>query len=159
MVAATKPRLNTHTNYTVWYAEAYFDALSCLVPYNYSCRISCERFFIDSTTKNKRIPTSLRGTPRRSRLTSVGLPHVISQSPDPRSADHCIEILRQVLMCNADTGIITYEWVDGSHDPHPNFNTMHRCRNFDKLQSWNLGHSSMSHVMRFADTVDLSGAP
>ena len=84
---------------------------------------------------------------------------------DVQCADHCIEMLRQVLMCNADTGIITYEWVNGSKEPLPNFNTVHRCRNLDKVHSWNLAHSARvpkgarSRVARFADTVDLPKAP
>ena len=50
--------------------------------------------------------------------------------------DHCIEILRLVLMCNADAGLLTYRWVKGHDEPFPNFNTRHRCRNFESLVEW-----------------------
>jgi Mycotoxin biosynthesis protein UstYa len=65
-------------------------------------------------------------------------------------------------MCNADTGIITYEWVDGWLSPRPDYNTVHRCRNFDKIQNWNDGHSARVpayRITRSADTVDLPEAP
>ncbi|KAL1597870.1 hypothetical protein SLS60_008357 [Paraconiothyrium brasiliense] len=37
--------------------------------------------------------------------------------------DHCLEMLRQVLECNADPGIVTFSWVDGHEGPMPDFNT------------------------------------
>ena len=51
--------------------------------------------------------------------------------------DHCIETVRIALMCYAD---ITPLFV--SEDPHSptgeraDFNTHHRCRNFDQIEEW-----------------------
>ena len=45
-------------------------------------------------------------------------------------------MLRQVIMCNADVGVITHRWVQGHSRPYPNFNVNHQCRDFDKLQEW-----------------------
>jgi hypothetical protein len=42
--------------------------------------------------------------------------------------DHCLEILRQVIMCNGDTGLITFHWVEGNPVAYPDFNTWHSCR-------------------------------
>ncbi|KAF2170055.1 hypothetical protein M409DRAFT_19664 [Zasmidium cellare ATCC 36951] len=50
--------------------------------------------------------------------------------------DHCIEMLRQVLMCNADAGVLTMNWVESHSQPYPNFNTWHKCRNFDSVMDW-----------------------
>jgi len=47
--------------------------------------------------------------------------------------DHCIEVLRQVLLCNADPGLITWNWVVGRKLPWPDFNTNHICRNGEAL--------------------------
>ncbi|KAJ5754098.1 uncharacterized protein N7511_008251 [Penicillium nucicola] len=47
--------------------------------------------------------------------------------------DHCIDFLRQVLMCAGDVTPVTSNWVLTHHSPHPDFNTMHKCRNFDRL--------------------------
>ena len=46
---------------------------------------------------------------------------------------HCIEMLRQVLMCNADMGIIPLNWVKNKTMPVPDFNTWHKCRDFDSV--------------------------
>ncbi|CCD47972.1 hypothetical protein BofuT4_P112820.1 [Botrytis cinerea T4] len=47
--------------------------------------------------------------------------------------DHCADVLRQKLMCDADTGIVTYNWLKGKVNPNPNFNVQHQCRNFDAI--------------------------
>ncbi|KAJ7104124.1 hypothetical protein B0H15DRAFT_766556, partial [Mycena belliarum] len=60
--------------------------------------------------------------------------------------DHCVELLRQNLMCIADTGVITYEWVDGWELPYPDFNTAHQCRNYEKVLDW--AYSEAVHVPR-----------
>lgn len=36
-------------------------------------------------------------------------------------------------MCTGDVTPVTSNWVLTHHSPHPDFNTMHKCRNFDKL--------------------------
>ncbi|KAF8813235.1 hypothetical protein BYT27DRAFT_7335163 [Phlegmacium glaucopus] len=76
--------------------------------------------------------------------------------------DHCVEIIRQNLMCSADVGMITYEWVRGFSVPYPDFNTRHQCRNLEKILAWgnqNAVHIPRSHVSRFGHEVDLSKAP
>ena len=55
-------------------------------------------------------------------------------------ADHCADILRQKLVCDADVGIITYNWIKNHHAPHPNFNVQHRCRDFDAVVRYALAH-------------------
>lgn len=50
--------------------------------------------------------------------------------------DHCIDYLRQVIMCESDVTPVTSNWVFTHHTPHPDFNTMHKCRNFTKLLEW-----------------------
>ncbi|CCM06778.1 uncharacterized protein FIBRA_09077 [Fibroporia radiculosa] len=50
--------------------------------------------------------------------------------------DHCLEMLRQNLMCHADIALITYDWVAGFPKPFPDFSTVHQCRDFGKIQQW-----------------------
>lgn len=50
--------------------------------------------------------------------------------------DHCVEILRQVLMCNSDPQLITFHWVDGWPGPVPDFNTQHMCRDPEAMLAW-----------------------
>ncbi|KAK0620810.1 hypothetical protein B0T14DRAFT_431761 [Immersiella caudata] len=55
---------------------------------------------------------------------------------------HCIHMLLQALMCSADVGIITHNWV---HDERysepktrafPDFGANKMCRNFDAVMDW-----------------------
>ncbi|KAG2031721.1 hypothetical protein BDR03DRAFT_972024 [Suillus americanus] len=76
--------------------------------------------------------------------------------------DHCIEMLRQNLMCRGDVTMLTYDWVEGVQDPFPNFNTPHRCRNFEKVLNWADEHHvfiSTSKMVRLEDNVDLTSPP
>ncbi|KAG1787741.1 uncharacterized protein HD556DRAFT_1448424 [Suillus plorans] len=72
--------------------------------------------------------------------------------------DHCTEMIRQNIMCRADTTMISWYWVQGETDPYPNFNTRHRCRNFDKIWDWSIKnsiHIAETEVTRYPDTVNL----
>jgi len=76
--------------------------------------------------------------------------------------DHCIEIIRQNLMCSADTGIISYDWVSGWEVPFPDFNTYHKCRNFDAILDWTTNHRiriPQDHVGRLGDEISLLEPP
>ncbi|KAF2111192.1 hypothetical protein BDV96DRAFT_603315 [Lophiotrema nucula] len=50
-----------------------------------------------------------------------------------RHLDHCADVLRQKLMCDADANLITYNWIQNHYAPKPNFNVQHKCRNYDSL--------------------------
>ncbi|KAG1813502.1 uncharacterized protein BJ212DRAFT_1365326, partial [Suillus subaureus] len=73
--------------------------------------------------------------------------------------DHCIEMLRQNLMCRGDVTMLTYDWVKGLDRPLPDFNTPHRCRNFEKILNWVDEHHHKSKVVRLEDNVDLTSPP
>lgn len=53
-----------------------------------------------------------------------------------RHYEHCIDYLRQGIMCNFDPGIIPYYWVREHNQPTPDGTTRHRCVNWDLLQGW-----------------------
>ncbi|KAI0100721.1 hypothetical protein F4776DRAFT_676446 [Hypoxylon sp. NC0597] len=73
--------------------------------------------------------------------------------------DHCIEMLREVLLCQGDVGIITYNWVK-PWGIYPDFSTEHKCRKLDKIVAW-----ADKHVLPDEDpepdedTVYLPGPP
>lgn len=50
--------------------------------------------------------------------------------------DHCIEMLRQVIMCNSDMHVVTHDWVDHTTGAWPDFSVNHQCRDYEKLMSW-----------------------
>ncbi|KAF2670220.1 hypothetical protein BT63DRAFT_424170 [Microthyrium microscopicum] len=50
---------------------------------------------------------------------------------------HCLDIIRQQLMCTADTGVLGQVWWNTEKPtPFVDFNTEHRCKNFDVLRQW-----------------------
>ncbi|RDW82951.1 hypothetical protein BP5796_04442 [Coleophoma crateriformis] len=50
---------------------------------------------------------------------------------------HCLDIVRQRLMCQPDTGLLGQVWWD-RHAPKAfvDFNTDHKCKNFDAIRQW-----------------------
>jgi hypothetical protein len=55
--------------------------------------------------------------------------------------DHCLEILRKNIQCNADVGLFTFYMEEGDPLPWPELNSWHTCRNFDRVRDWALEHS------------------
>ncbi|KAK4663096.1 hypothetical protein QC763_700840 [Podospora pseudopauciseta] len=57
---------------------------------------------------------------------------------------HCLDIVRQVLMCNVDNGVLGQVWT---HQPNtkqpqafPDFNTRHKCKNYEAVRVWAEAH-------------------
>lgn len=50
--------------------------------------------------------------------------------------DHCLEDLRQTVMCQADFSIITYDWLPNYRRPWANFKVDGECMNWEALDSW-----------------------
>jgi len=51
-------------------------------------------------------------------------------------ADHCIDTLRQTLMCHGDIALLTHTWIPDYRWPWPNFAIDHECRNWDSIMEW-----------------------
>lgn len=66
-----------------------------------------------------------------------GTPDGLSMSPlkNRMHVDHCIESLRIALMCWGDVTPLLIR-LGGPAGAKADFNTHHRCRNFDKLENW-----------------------
>ena len=47
---------------------------------------------------------------------------------------HCIELLRQSVMCHSDITPVSWMYKDGS--PYPILHGNHVCRDFEKISSW-----------------------
>lgn len=51
-------------------------------------------------------------------------------------ADHCINDIRQSLMCHADLSVVTFYWHPEMRKPMPNFHIDQTCVNWDALDKW-----------------------
>lgn len=49
---------------------------------------------------------------------------------------HCIDLLRQTLMCMSDTTIEVVEKVSNGDVGVRGFGTKHMCKDFDQLKEW-----------------------
>ncbi|KAK0755807.1 hypothetical protein N5P37_011681 [Trichoderma harzianum] len=50
--------------------------------------------------------------------------------------EHCIDHIRQMLMCSGDMTLIPTEWTDYLERNYVNSDVPHTCRNFAKLRDW-----------------------
>jgi hypothetical protein len=70
----------------------------------------------------------------------VSMSHSCPSSPsNANQLAHCLDTIRQVLMCNVDTGVLGQVWTN-PEDPtaFPDFNTKHKCKNYDHVKDWAL---------------------
>ena len=53
---------------------------------------------------------------------------------------HCLDTLRQLLMCHAETGVLGQLWVRQSNtkspQAFPDFNTRHICKDYETIRKW-----------------------
>ena len=56
------------------------------------------------------------------------------------SKAHCLDIIRQQLMCSVDIGVLGQVWFQPQGEQYPeafvDFNTNHVCRNFEEIRRW-----------------------
>jgi hypothetical protein len=53
---------------------------------------------------------------------------------------HCLDMLRQVIMCQPDTGVFGQYWVKELNGTFVDFNTVHKCKNFEEIRDWVVQH-------------------
>ncbi|KAM4057530.1 hypothetical protein HRG_014430 [Hirsutella rhossiliensis] len=55
--------------------------------------------------------------------------------------EHCLDYIRQAIMCNADITPVTNSWHESAGVFGPDFDTRHTCRNFDAVVEWALART------------------
>ncbi|KAK0653337.1 Cyclochlorotine biosynthesis protein O [Lasiodiplodia hormozganensis] len=66
-----------------------------------------------------------------------------------KHVSHCLDIIRQQLMCTVDTGVLGQVWYkphDAPLEAYVDFNTHHKCRNFDAVRAWAEEHQMPATV-------------
>ncbi|KAL4748752.1 hypothetical protein BDW72DRAFT_195494 [Aspergillus terricola var. indicus] len=54
-----------------------------------------------------------------------------------KHVSHCLDMLRQQLMCTIDVGVLGQVWIHPDRpSPFVDFNTEHVCRNFEDIRAW-----------------------
>ena len=55
--------------------------------------------------------------------------------------NHCIDALRQFVMCQGDVGVSSFNYPFNDGDPWPDYSTPHTCRNFESIRQWGVDHT------------------
>ncbi|KAJ4297957.1 hypothetical protein N0V90_005856 [Kalmusia sp. IMI 367209] len=50
--------------------------------------------------------------------------------------DHCIDVLRQAILCRADVSLFTLQWSENSTAPRADFSHEHQCVDWEALDAW-----------------------
>jgi len=58
----------------------------------------------------------------------------------PDHLSHCLDDLRQSLMCSADISLVVWQWVESANRATPRMDVVHSCRNFDTIVDWAKAH-------------------
>jgi hypothetical protein len=73
----------------------------------------------------------------RASLTEIEVSEIKGRKQPDRNIDHCLDALREQLMCTADIGILPYVRVKDKDRAYPDFPAApHMCRNFDDIREW-----------------------
>lgn len=67
---------------------------------------------------------------------------------------HCINAIRENIMCHADMEVITSTWTAGQDWPFPDFNLRKKCSNFDQLQDWQAQNRIPKDLLDYLATPD-----
>ncbi|KAF2236011.1 hypothetical protein EV356DRAFT_543004 [Viridothelium virens] len=60
----------------------------------------------------------------------------ITNADKEEHLDHCLDDIRQALMCHADISVFTYDWIPSYRKPLPNFKVAHECVDWELLGNW-----------------------
>ncbi|OJJ96394.1 hypothetical protein ASPACDRAFT_1859603 [Aspergillus aculeatus ATCC 16872] len=73
--------------------------------------------------------------------------------------DHCIDMLRQVIQCNGDVGVVTRSWVKGRALSYPDFSVWHKCRKLEPMAQYSQAHEIDTEPTKFPDSLELTQPP
>jgi len=54
----------------------------------------------------------------------------------PKITEHCLHMLKEAVMCQGDTTLLTMKWADTGARPIGNLTSPHECVNWDRLMEW-----------------------
>jgi hypothetical protein len=67
---------------------------------------------------------------------------------NPMHSGHCIEQMRQYIMCAGDLTPIPTKYYKGIGGPYVISDQTHTCRNFDQMRQWVTDRQAQNNVTR-----------
>jgi len=68
---------------------------------------------------------------------------------------HCVDIIRQALMCTVDISPIVWEWLPDKQVSDGRLDAIHTCRDFDQIKEWGKQHAIKTHFDIKTKAVDV----
>ena len=78
---------------------------------------------------------------------------------EPNTTDHCLDYLRQVVMCNVDVTPRPVHWDNNKNRPISEFEVEHTCRDFWSVREWARERSGHKHKFKADGSVWDPGIP
>ncbi|KAF2812836.1 uncharacterized protein BDZ99DRAFT_495991 [Mytilinidion resinicola] len=69
---------------------------------------------------------------RYTTISHNGIPHDFADS----HVEHCIDSIRQSLMCHSDISPLVWQWSEEQNAMRMHGDVVHTCRNFDAIREW-----------------------
>lgn len=136
MEGAFQPTLEGFTIFVAWYVFLGLNKVTLLIKDRISSVNPFTTIMITTTPKAKALspPTitfcddTCVGISFSSTLLDTKLIYLILQA-------HCLDLLRQQLMCTVDTGVLGQIWsYPENPKPFVDFNSRHKCKNFEEIR-------------------------
>lgn len=64
------------------------------------------------------------------------------QSAQKDHVVHCVDVIRQSLICHGDLAVHGFSWDPDRKPPSPDFRIEHTCKNWALVQDWARKHSA-----------------
>ena len=71
--------------------------------------------------------------------------------------EHCVDALRQSLMCSADITPLPWTWVEAEGEAREVAEVVHTCRNWDSIHKWGRENAAKhfdTHIHVHEDLID-----
>ncbi|KAF4576976.1 hypothetical protein EYR36_004960 [Pleurotus pulmonarius] len=62
----------------------------------------------------------------------------ISVEDNEEYVSHCVDSIRQSLMCSSDVSLLVWQWDEAALQSRIRTDVVHRCRDFDNVKGWAL---------------------
>jgi hypothetical protein len=62
-----------------------------------------------------------------------------------KTTAHCVDSIRQSLMCNIDVSTVFWEYNEDAKRSVPSAQTTHTCRDWDRIHQWAVEHRLTDH--------------
>jgi hypothetical protein len=79
--------------------------------------------------------------------------HMAPPELDMPHVAHCLNMLRELIMCHADVGVLPWVWIDGPGRIYPDFHRPHQCRNYTAVREFQEGRAMPQSIDGYTENL------